>query len=91
MPTAKTPIKAEMRWLTCRIDKGMFSDELVVTYPVEGTLQKSVFVAASDVEGVPEKQGRVRVRVVPSNGHIMAVLPSADQDIVSVREADLTT
>ncbi len=34
----------QYRWLTCRVNKGMFSHELVVTYPAEGEKQKSVFV-----------------------------------------------
>lgn len=90
MPTANPSVNAEIRWLTCRVDKGMFSDELAVTYPADGAWQKSVFVSASDVEGKPGQQGRVRVRLVPRNGHLMAVLPSANQDIVTVREADLS-
>ncbi|MFO0824777.1 MAG: hypothetical protein U0792_16945 [Gemmataceae bacterium] len=84
------PADAEVRWLTCRIDKGMFSDELAVTYPSEGTWQKSVFVPASDVEGSPGNRGRVRVRIVRRNGHLMAVLPSSTQDIVTVNEGDVS-
>lgn len=90
MATTTSPANAEMQWLTCRIDKGMFSDELAVTYPAEGIWQKSVFVPASDVEGSPGDRGRVRVRIVRRNGHLMAVLPSATQDIVTVNEGDLS-
>lgn len=90
MPTTIPPANAEMRWLTCRIDKGMFSDELAVTYPADGAWQKSVFVPASEVEGNPGQQGRVRVRIVRRNGYLMAILPSATQDIVTVNEGDIS-
>lgn len=90
MSTMTPPANDEVRWLACRINKGMFSDELAVTYPPEGEKQKSVFVAASDVEGGPGHQGRVRVRVVRRNGHLLAVLPSANQDIVTVKEGDVS-
>ena len=91
MATTTSPANAEVRWLTCRIDKGMFSDELAVTYPAEGEKQKSVFVTATEVKGSPGQAGLVRVRIVRRNGHTMAVLPSATQDIVTVQETDLST
>ena len=90
MPTITQPTNVEVVWLTCRIDKGMFSDERAVTYPAEGEQLKSVFVTASEVEGEPGHRGRVRVRIGRLNGHLMAVLPSADQDIVTVQEADVS-
>lgn len=82
---------AEERWLTCRIDKGMFSDELAVTYPAEGEWQKSVFVTKSAIEGNPGQNGKVRVLLIHQGGNLFAVLPSANQDIVTVREVDLST
>ena len=85
-----SPDPTEVRWLTCRIDKGMFSDELAVTYPLEGISQKSVFVEQSAVEGQPGGPGRVRVVTIRRNGHLMAVLPSATQDIVTVNEGDVS-
>lgn len=89
--TTKSPTAdIEECWLACRIDKGMFSDELAVTYPPEGEKQKSVFVTASDVEGAPGERGRVRVWLVRRNGHLLAVLPSATQDIVTVNEGDVS-
>ena len=81
---------AEMAWLVCRIDKGMFSDERAVTYPPEGEPRKSVFVPADEVQGVAGQQGRVRVRLVRRNGYLMAVLPSAHRDIVTVPEGDVS-
>lgn len=90
MPTMTPSADVEVRWLTCRIDKGMFSDERAVTYPAEGEIRKSVFVPASEVEGVLGERGRVRVRVIRRNGHVMALLPSATQDIVTVNEGDVS-
>lgn len=90
MPTTIPSTNAEVRWLTCRIDKGMFSDELAVTYPADGAWQKSVFVPAASVQGEAGGVGRVRVTVVRRNGHLMAVLPSSTQDIVTVNEGDIS-
>jgi hypothetical protein len=70
--------------------RGMFSDERAVTYPPDGIVQKSVFVASAKVKGEPGQRGQVRVRVVRRNGHLLAVLPSANRDIVTVREADVS-
>lgn len=90
MSTAFEPAQAEVRWLKCKLDKGMFSDEMAVTYPPEGATQKSVFVTSSVVEGSPGTAGRVRVRLIQRNGTTMAVLPSATQDIVYVRPGDVS-
>jgi hypothetical protein len=89
MPTTTPPAQVENRWLKCRIDKGMFSDELAVTYPAEGEQQKSVFIPDSDVQGQPGQTGKVRVTLVRENGTLFALLPSSDRDVVTVREADL--
>ncbi len=86
MTTATRP---EERWLSCRIDKGMFSDELAVTYPATGEQQRSVFISNSEVQGHPGQTGKVRVTLVRENGTLFAVLPSSDRDVVTVREADL--
>lgn len=89
MPTMTPTADSEVRWLVCRIDKGMFSDELAVTYPAEGEQQKSVFISNSAVQGQPGQTGKVRVTLVRRNGSLFAVLPSSNRDIVTVREADL--
>jgi hypothetical protein len=91
MPTLPPPPDAEVRWLVCRIDKGMFSDELAVTYPAAGTEQKSVFVADSATQGRPGQTGKVLITLFRRNGAMFGVLPSSNQDIVTVREADLVT
>ncbi|VTU00846.1 unnamed protein product [Gemmataceae bacterium] len=91
MPTMTPPAGTEVRWLACRIDKGMFDDELAVTYPAEGERQKSVFVSNSAAQGQPGQTGKVRITLIRQNGTLFGVLPSSNQDIVTVREADLTT
>lgn len=89
MSIACEPSQSMHGWLACKLDKGMFSDEMAVTYPAEGTFQKSVFVEKSAVEGGPGERGRVRVRLVRQNGSVLAVLPSANQDIVYVQPQDI--
>ena len=85
------PANSEVRWLVCRIDKGMFNDELAVTYPAEGEKQKSVFVSTSAIQGQPGQTGKVRITLIRRGGTLFGVLPSSNQDIVTVREADLIT
>jgi hypothetical protein len=91
MPTLTPLAEPELRWLVCRIDKGMFSDEMAVTYPPQGEQQTSVFVSDSATQGLPGQTGKVRITLIRHNGTLFAVLPSSQQDIVTVREADLTT
>lgn len=93
MPSSISNIKSSgiERWLECRLDKGMFSNEVAVTYPADGNSQKSVFVEKSSVQGNAGEKGKVRVRVIPGEiGNAMAVLPSANQDIVYIQERDIS-
>jgi hypothetical protein len=83
------PSQGGQGWLACKLDKGMCSDEMAVTYPAEGGLQKSVFVEKSAVEASPGERGRVGVRLVRQNGCVLAVLPSSNQDIVYVQPQDI--
>jgi hypothetical protein len=53
-------------------------------------MQKSVFVSNSAIDGQPGQTGKVRVTLIRRNGTLFAVLPSSNQDIVTVRETDLT-
>jgi hypothetical protein len=76
-------------WLRCRLDEGMFSDEVAVTYPAVSPAQKSVFVPRSYVRAVAEHQGEVMVTVVVKDGTQFAVLPTPRRDIVRVEAADL--
>jgi hypothetical protein len=78
-------------WLLCRLDSGMFSDEVAVTYPAASSnhWQKSVFVPRTFVRSASEHQGEVKVRVVVKDGARYAVLPSPRGDIVRIEGADL--
>jgi hypothetical protein len=80
-------------WLRCRLDNGMFSDEVAVTYPASAEhWQKSVFVPISCVRGLQpqgEGQGEVKVNVLIKDGARFAVLPSSQRDIVKIEGADL--
>jgi hypothetical protein len=81
---------AASAWLRCRLDMGMFSDEVAVTYPpVESRWQKSVFVPRACVRSDGEHEGAVKVNVVVKNGARFAVLPSSQRDIVKIEDADL--
>lgn len=74
-------------WLRCRLDVGMFSDEIAVTYPPTNPhWQKSVFVPRIHVR---ERDGLVHVHIVNKDGERYAVLPSPRRDIVRFEEADL--
>lgn len=77
-------------WLLCRLDSGMFSDEVVVSYPASSSQwQRSGFVPRSFVRSASEHQGEVKVRVLVQDGRKFAVLPTPDGDIVRVEDADL--
>jgi len=80
-----------MAWLRCKLGGGMFSDEVVVTYPAAGNedLQSSVFVPSSYVRGESGHEGEVQVEVLFQNGKCYAVLPNAEQDLVSPEDGDL--
>ena len=90
MSTVFEQPQAEERWLLCQLDKGMFSDEMAVTYPPQGKWQKSVFVERSAVKGGAGDVGKVRVVVMRSDGSIIAVLPSPNRDIVYATAEDIS-
>ena len=74
-------------WLECQLDKGMFSDEVAVTYPRDGPMMRSVFVPSSAVSGQAGGKGKVRIVVRWKKGeNVLAVLPSPEQDVVMVSE-----
>ncbi len=75
-------------WLKCRVDKGMFSDELAVTYPAEGDQRVSVFVESSRVKLTGENRGEVFVDVSGYAGSLIATLPSCDRERVCIRDGD---
>ena len=81
----------EERWLSCQLDKGMFSDEVAVTYPPSGVWKKSVFVPQTAIQGSVGARGKVRVVVLRRDSKMLAVLPNPQHDIVEVAEADTST
>ena len=85
-----TTMATQERWLQCQLDKGMFSDEIAVTYPPEGVAKRSVFVPKSEVHGEPGQRGFVRVRVLRKPGAMIAILPSSQSDIVAITEQDVS-
>ncbi|MGC8553304.1 MAG: hypothetical protein ACP5O7_10620 [Phycisphaerae bacterium] len=79
-------------WLLCRVDQGMFSDEVAVTYPAEGDAIRSVFVPRSETGQWPKNKSlkAVRVRIIrPERDKPVAVLPSDESTLVAVQERDL--
>jgi hypothetical protein len=89
----KSGEKAMTAWLRCRLDMGMFSDEVAVTYPAgagPGYWQKSVFVPSTCVRKEGENQGKVKVVIIVKQGQRFAVLPSSQRDIVTPAEADIS-
>lgn len=81
----------EMAWLRCRLDLGMFNDEVAVTYPTpgRGEWQTSVYVPSSCVRGESEHEGEVMVEVVFQRGNRCAILPNSEGDIVTPADEDL--
>ena len=78
------------RWLRCRINKGMFSDEAVATYPAQGQVVWSDFVPATSVRGNFGETGALRVKVVGKmETKFATVVPTSYSDLIFVNEQDL--
>ena len=83
--------EAREQWLDCQLDKGMYSDKVALTYPPEGQAVRSVFVPMASVKGVPGSRGKVKIFVDSRlDGNIVAVLPSAQRDVIVVTEKDVS-
>ncbi len=80
----------QSKWLECKLDKGMFSDEVAVTYPASRYIKKSVFVPVEFVQGNLGSCGKVRVSIRRHNNKIFAILPNSEHDIVEVNEIELS-
>lgn len=78
------------RWLTCQLDRGMFSDEMVVTYPPTGEPLSSEFIPISYIHGNAGSLGKVRVAVAENQGRSFALLPTPYGTIVQVQPGDIT-
>ena len=89
--TTEKHAERDEHWLNCKLEKGMFSSEVVVIYPPEGECIKSAFVPKYLVQGNIGSAGQVRVAIARSNGKLLALLPTNEDNIVEVAEADLLT
>jgi len=76
-------------WLKCHLKEGMFSNEFVVCYPPKGTCASSFFVAKEFVRGSVGKQGKVQVQCANRKGEVWVVLPTEDQKVIKVQQADV--
>lgn len=74
------------KWLKCKIDKGMFSDEFTVTVHSRTGEAIAVFVPKGDAD---DQQNRVRVRTFEQQGNTIAILPDEHQSVVDVVSSDL--
>jgi len=81
---------ANVRWLNCQLDRGMFSDEMAVTYPPTGEPVSSVFVPIDHVQGNAGSIGKVRVAIAEDKGRCFALLPSQERTIVLVQPSDIS-
>jgi hypothetical protein len=91
MQASSTPANLTTRWLMCRVDKGMFSDELCVTYPMTGESQFSFFVPSSEVSQTQTPgPGRVRVWVGHRDEFTVAFLPTPYREMIEVSQSDLS-
>ena len=92
--TTTTPQDAQPKdyWLKCQLLKGMFSHEVVVTYPPVGEEKMSVFVPKEKVQGTIGSMGEVRVAIARREGKTFALLPATPyKEVVEVFESDVLT
>jgi hypothetical protein len=68
-------------WLACGISKGMFSDEVAISYR-----DVSVFVSKELVDAGHRK---LRVKFFNAGSSVWVVLPTPTQDVVEVDRSDL--
>jgi hypothetical protein len=74
------------QWLTCQVNKGMFSDECtVIVRTIHGDLV-SLFVPRDTID---EQKHRVRVRVIQNGPRVVAVMPDENQSIINVNSSEL--
>lgn len=74
------------KWLKCKIDKGMFSDEFTVTVQSRTGEAIAVFVPK---QAADDKKSLVRVKAIEQGGQTIAVLPDVNRSVVDVSAADL--
>ena len=74
------------KWLKCKIDKGMFSDEFTVTVQTRSGEAVAVFVPKGAAD---DQKNLVKVRAFEEQGRTIAVLPDEHQSVVDVSATDL--
>ena len=74
------------KWLKCKIDKGMFSDEFTVTVRTRTGEPVAVFVPKTAAD---HEKNLVKVRAIEEQGRALAVLPDEHQSVVDVSATDL--
>ena len=74
------------KWLKCKIDRGMFSDEFTVTVHTRTGEAIAVFVPK---DAADDQKNLVKVRAFEEQGKTMAVLPDEYQSVVDVSATDL--
>jgi len=74
------------KWLKCKINEGMFSDEYTVTVRTRGGDPIAVFVPK---QAADDQNGRVRVQAFEEQGKTIVILPDEHQSVVDVSVCDL--
>lgn len=74
------------KWLKCKVEKGMFSDERTVTVNSRNGEPIAVFVPA---QAADQENNRVKVQAFGQQGKTIAILPDERQSVVDVSDADL--
>ena len=76
-------------WLRCLVFRGFFSDEVAVEVAPKSGERSSFIVSRDQVEGDPDQEGKVRVKVYRDGETAWAVLPTDNQTVIPVNDADL--
>lgn len=79
---------APVRWLRCRIGKGMFSSERAIQISLPHGRIFDAFVPSGEVESDAHGVGRVRVRLISVADGCWVMLPAENPTPISVREED---
>lgn len=76
------------QWLKCKVSKGLFSDERLITVEIKGNRSVDEFVPADQTRG-GDRDGRVRVSIGTINGVLWAVLPAVYSESVPINPTQL--
>ena len=78
-------------WLRCNVFRGIFSDEVGVQIsPKQGDV--FAFIVSRDaVQGDYDQPGKLRVKAYCRGDTLWAVLPTEDQTVIPINDADLVS